>query len=72
MHAQEGRAKLAEKLGKWKLEDVHRVMDLMDLARGSGSKVLQRITMFPSDAHLPCQKPLGYWLLLTSLGGMAM
>lgn len=36
---QEGRAKVAEKLNKWKLEDIHRLMDMLDLARGSGSKV---------------------------------
>lgn len=36
---QEERAKVAEKLNKWKLEDIHRLMDMLDLARGSGTKV---------------------------------
>ncbi|BDA50815.1 probable protein DEK [Coccomyxa sp. Obi] len=36
--AEDGRAKVAEKLNKWKLEDIHRLMDMLDLARGSGSK----------------------------------
>ncbi|CAL8462721.1 g2254 [Coccomyxa elongata] len=36
--AEEGHAKVAEKLNKWKLEDIHRLMDMLDLARGGGSK----------------------------------
>lgn len=35
---------------------------------GSGKRQrqqgIQRITIFPSDAHLSCQKPLRYWLLM--------
>jgi hypothetical protein len=38
---QDERAKLAEKLNKWKLEDIYRTMDLLDMPRGSGSKVSQ-------------------------------
>ncbi len=31
--------RIEERLGKWKLPDVHRAMDLVDLPRGSGDKV---------------------------------
>ncbi len=62
MHAQEGRAKLAEKLGRWKLEDIHRTMDFMDLARGSGSKVHTPALQNSLDASqallAPCSHPL--------------
>ena len=35
---QEELAKVEERLGKWKLPDLHRLMDLVDLPRGSGDK----------------------------------
>lgn len=37
--SQEERAKVADKLSKWKLEEVNRTLDLLDIPRGSGSKV---------------------------------
>lgn len=30
---------MEERLAKWKLPDLHRLMDLVDLPRGSGDKV---------------------------------
>ena len=30
---------MEERLNKWKLPDLHRLMDLVDLPRGSGDKV---------------------------------
>ena len=32
------REKYSEKLDKWKLDDVHKFMDLLDMPRGSGDK----------------------------------
>lgn len=40
---QEELAKIEERLGKWTLPEVHRLMDLVDLPRGSGEKVLAAI-----------------------------
>jgi hypothetical protein len=33
------REKYMEKLNRWKLEDIHKFMDLLDVPRGSGDKV---------------------------------
>ena len=32
------REKYSEKLDKWKLDDIHKFMDLLDMPRGSGDK----------------------------------
>ena len=39
MTALQDREKYMEKLNKWKLEDIHKFMDLLDMPRGSGDKV---------------------------------
>ncbi len=40
------REKYMEKLNKWKLEDLHKFMDLLDMPRGSGDKVY--LLMYPA------------------------
>lgn len=32
------RTKYSERLGKWKLDDINKFMDLLDVPRGSGDK----------------------------------
>ena len=35
---QQERSKYSERLGKWKLDDINKFMDLLDVPRGSGDK----------------------------------
>ena len=35
---QQDRSKYSERLGKWKLDDINKFMDLLDVPRGSGDK----------------------------------
>lgn len=39
---QQDREKYSERLGRWSLEDIHKFMDLLDMPRGSGNKVLTK------------------------------
>ena len=35
---QQDRSRYSERLGKWKLDDINKFMDLLDVPRGSGDK----------------------------------
>ena len=56
------RAKYAEKLGRLKLDDIHQLLDLMDIVpRGSGSKVPSSLLDIDTSSRLLPRYPFCQW-----------
>ena len=53
------RGKHSEKLEKWKLDDIHKFMDLLDMPRGSGDKKVGPLSVHAAGRYLPLCKICG-------------
>lgn len=56
------RGKHSEKLEKWKLDDIHKFMDLLDMPRGSGDKKVGPLSVHAAGHHRVSSTLQDLWL----------